>query len=288
MTFMVHRTVRREYYDDKAPRSTPFSTSHFLDTCSCYQQWSNSISITERSNPLAARGEPLSIVGPLLASPPERGRLRAELERLAQRSWEHPSGRGPVRFSVSTIERWYYQARAAHHDPVGALRRRVRTDSGRVRAMSVGLIAALRAQYRAVADDSARGGWRLDFETLTATGRAMPLHGTHRVGGVKTIDVPKSQVLAKDAQKGLGLQMAAIGAVMSARGTSIAVGNTIRTVWKMAGKPSLNGGYYRGRGFAANGPDRNAPACRRPKTVVVSTAPPPRRVFLRVNVDNQR
>ena len=90
--------------------------------------------------------------------------------------------------------------------------------------------------YRAVADDSARGGWRLDFETLTATEMAMPLHGTHRVGGVKPIDVPKSQVLTKDIQKGLGLQTAAIGAVMSARGTSIAVGNTVRTVWKMAGE----------------------------------------------------
>ena len=90
--------------------------------------------------------------------------------------------------------------------------------------------------YRAVADDSERGGWHLDFETLTATERAMPLHGTHRVGGVKPIDVPKSQVLTKDVQKGLGLQTAAVGAVMSARGTSVAVANSIRTVWKMAGE----------------------------------------------------
>ena len=89
-----------------------------------------------------------AVVGPLLASPPPRGRLRAELERLSQRHWEHPSGRGPVRFSVSTIERWYYQARAAHHDPVKALRRRARTDAGRVRAMSPVLIAALREQHR--------------------------------------------------------------------------------------------------------------------------------------------
>ena len=88
--------------------------------------------------------------------------------------------------------------------------------------------------YRAVADDSARGGWHLDFETLTATEKAMPLHGTHRVGGVKPIDVPKSQVLTKGVQKGLGLQTAAIGAVMSARGTSVAVANRIPTVWKMA------------------------------------------------------
>ena len=90
--------------------------------------------------------------------------------------------------------------------------------------------------YRAVADDSARGGWHLDFETLTASEKAMPLHGTHRVGGVKPIDVPKSQVIAKGAQTGLGLQTAAIGAVMSARGTSVAVANNIHTVWKMAGE----------------------------------------------------
>ena len=90
--------------------------------------------------------------------------------------------------------------------------------------------------YRAVADDSARAGWRLDFETLTATGKAMPLHGTHRIGGVKPIDVPKSQVLAKGMQKGLGLQTAAIAKVMSARGTSIAVANSIPMVWKMAGE----------------------------------------------------
>ena len=89
-----------------------------------------------------------AVVGPLLASPPPAGRLREELERLSQRDWEHPCGAGPVRFSASTIERWYYQARAAHQDPVKALRGRPRTDVGRVRAMSAALIAALREQYR--------------------------------------------------------------------------------------------------------------------------------------------
>lgn len=88
--------------------------------------------------------------------------------------------------------------------------------------------------YRAVADDSVRAGWHLEFETLTATGKSLPLHGIHRVGGVKPIDVPKSQVLTNGVQSGLGLQTAAIGAVMSVRGTSIAVANNIRTVWKMA------------------------------------------------------
>ena len=90
-----------------------------------------------------------AVVGPLLASPPPKGRLRAELERLSLRDWEHPVRRGKVRFSVSTIERWYYQARSAGQDPVRALRRRVRSDAGRTRRVSPLLMAALREQHRA-------------------------------------------------------------------------------------------------------------------------------------------
>jgi len=90
-----------------------------------------------------------AVVGPLLASPPPKGRLRAELERLAEREWEHPSGEGPVCFSASTIERWYYQARAEEQDPVKALRHKPRADVGRERAMSAALVEALRDQYRA-------------------------------------------------------------------------------------------------------------------------------------------
>ena len=114
-----------------------------------------------------------AVVGPLLASPPPAGRLRAELERLSQQSWEHPSGRGPVRFSVSTIERWYYQARAAHQDPVKALRRRVRADAGRVRAMSPALITALREQYRAHRSWSAQ----LHYDNLQVRVDADPVLG---------------------------------------------------------------------------------------------------------------
>ena len=88
--------------------------------------------------------------------------------------------------------------------------------------------------YHAVADSSERAGWHLAYETLTTTEKVMPLRGTHRVGGVKPINIPKSRVLGSGEQKGLGLQTAAIGAVMSARGTSIAVANNIRTVWTMA------------------------------------------------------
>ena len=105
-----------------------------------------------------------AVVGPLLASPPPAGRLRAELGRLAAREWEHPCGKGPVRFALSTIERWYYQARAADNDPVGALKRRPRADAGRPRAMSPALIETLREQYRAHPSWSAQ----LHHENLAA------------------------------------------------------------------------------------------------------------------------
>jgi hypothetical protein len=59
-----------------------------------------------------------SVVGQLLTAPPEPGQLRAELEALAARSWEHPSSGEPVKFGVSTIARWYYAARNEPLDPV--------------------------------------------------------------------------------------------------------------------------------------------------------------------------
>ncbi len=105
-----------------------------------------------------------AVVGPLLASPPPAGQLGAEFERLSQRDWEHPSGKGPVRFAASTIERWYYRARAEEQDPVKALRRKPRTDVGRERSMSAGLIAALREQYRVHPSWAAQ----LHYETLKA------------------------------------------------------------------------------------------------------------------------
>ena len=90
--------------------------------------------------------------------------------------------------------------------------------------------------YSAVPDDSKSAGWHLAYKTLTTTEKAMPLHGKHRLGGVKPIDVPKSRVVnsKKNEQTGLWLQTAAAAAIMSDRGTSIAVANRISSVWKMA------------------------------------------------------
>lgn len=87
------------------------------------------------------------VVGPLLAAPPaERGDLAAAIVELAARTWRHPTTAEPVRFARSTIERWYYQARAAA-DPVAKLRRKAREDRGTQPAMGAALRQALLGQY---------------------------------------------------------------------------------------------------------------------------------------------
>ncbi len=48
-----------------------------------------------------------SVIGQLLAAPPPKGELRAQIEALAGRQWRHPVTGEPVRFGFSTIERWY-------------------------------------------------------------------------------------------------------------------------------------------------------------------------------------
>lgn len=89
-----------------------------------------------------------AVVGPLLSAPPAAGELGQELTRLAGKLWRHPVSGEPVRFARSTIERWYYLARAETKDPVGVLRRRVRSDAGRARGVSLELAQAIRTQYR--------------------------------------------------------------------------------------------------------------------------------------------
>ncbi|MGE0386211.1 MAG: DDE-type integrase/transposase/recombinase [Gammaproteobacteria bacterium] len=90
-----------------------------------------------------------AVVGPLLAAPPEGGELQQALRTLSQRQWRHPVSGEPVQFGVSTIERWYYAARNAGSDPVGALRRAVRKDAGTQPSLSAALRQAIHGQYQA-------------------------------------------------------------------------------------------------------------------------------------------
>ena len=90
-----------------------------------------------------------AVIGQLLAAPPEKGALRAALRELAARTWRHPVTGEPVRFGLSTIERWLYAARGERRDPVNVLRRKVRKDLGTQDAVSTAVQRILREQYAA-------------------------------------------------------------------------------------------------------------------------------------------
>ena len=89
-----------------------------------------------------------SVIGPLLAAPPERGDLQEQLKSLAAKKWRHPISGQRVQFGLSTIERWFYTARNQKKDPVQALRRKIRSDHGGHPALSPKLRELLVAQYR--------------------------------------------------------------------------------------------------------------------------------------------
>jgi len=88
-----------------------------------------------------------AVIGPILAAPPPSGKLRAEIQKLANKPYEHPITGQPCRFAASTIESWYYDARSTD-DPVRALRRKVRKDAGTERAITARQVAMLEALYR--------------------------------------------------------------------------------------------------------------------------------------------
>jgi len=89
-----------------------------------------------------------SVIGPLLAAPPDRGDLQEQLKSLAAKKWHHPISGQRVQFGLSTIERWFYRARNAKRDPVEALRRKIRSDHGRHPSVSPKLSELLTNQYR--------------------------------------------------------------------------------------------------------------------------------------------
>jgi len=89
-----------------------------------------------------------SVVGPLLAAPPEPGQLQKQLQSLAAKKWHHPITGQWVQFGFSTIEGWYYTARNEKRDPLQALRRQIRSDQGQHPALSPKLRELLLTQYR--------------------------------------------------------------------------------------------------------------------------------------------
>ncbi|MBI5441832.1 MAG: hypothetical protein HY900_11555, partial [Deltaproteobacteria bacterium] len=114
-----------------------------------------------------------SVIGGLLASPPEPGQLQEELRELAGQTYQHPFRPEQLRIGFSTIERWYYHAKAAA-DPIAALGRKARADSGRVWALSPELLAVLEEQYRS----HPRWTVQLHYDNLAAVLAEQPALGT--------------------------------------------------------------------------------------------------------------
>jgi putative transposase len=110
-----------------------------------------------------------SIIGPLMAAPPDHGELAAQLAELAAKTYQHPTTGEAIRYSVSTIERWYYAAKDAA-DPVAVLARKVPSHAGTYASMSARLAVELEAQYRA------HPGWtfQLHHDNLLALIRERP------------------------------------------------------------------------------------------------------------------
>jgi putative transposase len=109
-----------------------------------------------------------SVVGQLLAAPPPKGMLRRELKQLAARTWRHPVTGAPVRFGLSTIDRWYRRAKHERQDPLRALRRKVRKDLGSQGSMRLVIRQALLTQY------ASHSSWSvlLHYENLRALAEA--------------------------------------------------------------------------------------------------------------------
>jgi hypothetical protein len=120
-----------------------------------------------------------AIIGPLLAAPPAAGELSPALLALSTKSWRHPVSGLDVCFGASTIERWYYAARAAA-DPVAILRNRLRGNLGRFKSLSPAAIQILTAQYHE------HPGWtvQLHFDNLrvalAGTDSSLPSYPTIR------------------------------------------------------------------------------------------------------------
>ena len=116
-----------------------------------------------------------SIVGPLLSAPVAHGGLQQALQELADTTWTHPVNGGPVQFSTSTIERWYYTARRSKYDPVRVLRRIIRKDAGQISLPEV-QVAQLLTQYR----NHEHWSYQLHYDNLVAWVQAQPTRGPLR------------------------------------------------------------------------------------------------------------
>ena len=101
-----------------------------------------------------------SIIGQLLASPPEPGELPRRIDELAGRSWKHPTTGEGLRFSSKTIERMYYAARG------GGPARRARAQGAQARRHARQRLAALAAALVCQYQQHPRWSYQLHHDNL--------------------------------------------------------------------------------------------------------------------------
>jgi len=104
------------------------------------------------------------IIGALTRRELDRGELREELSRLAQRRYRAPGAKTTRRYAVSTLERWLYRYKKGGLD---ALRPEPRSDRGRARELTAEqreLLLDIRREHRAASVP-------LILRTLVAEGR---------------------------------------------------------------------------------------------------------------------
>lgn len=131
--------------------------------------------MTERDTPARVRWARLrfSIIGPLLASPPETGHLSERLQELADKRWKHPTTGEAVAFSFKTIERWLYLARG-EDDPLRALERKTPKHAGTHPSISANLANTIALQHR----EHPSWTYQLHYDNLLARAEEDPSLGT--------------------------------------------------------------------------------------------------------------
>ena len=122
-----------------------------------------------------------SVIGELLSCPPPKGHLQRAIKQLAQKNYRHPiDSNRRICFGPSTIERWYYKAKAAS-DPIAVLGRKIRSDAGVRWSMPEALLQELETQYR----NYPRWNVQLHYDNLKAVAVEQPHLGA--VPSYKTV-----------------------------------------------------------------------------------------------------
>ncbi len=103
--------------------------------------------MTEKSSSQKLAEFRFSIIGNLLSSPPKKGKLKKEFQRLATKMWENPITNEQISFHWQTIERWYYDTKNDQLNSIDVLRTKTRLDKGLSRILTEEVKKIIRDRY---------------------------------------------------------------------------------------------------------------------------------------------